>query len=71
MSDAYQAGEPYADSEVSLTGLREDLIAIGRGDLHKDLSTLIGLFTSKGQPVDDRQMTVSTNRLSICLTSEG
>jgi hypothetical protein len=58
MTDKYQAGEAYADNDVSMTGLYEDLRAVGMGGLHKDAQTLISVFTSKGKPADDREMTV-------------
>jgi hypothetical protein len=58
MTDKYQAGESYADPVVTSTGLLEDLSAIGLASIHKDVSTMIKVLTTKGQPVDDREMTV-------------
>jgi len=57
-SEKYQAGEPYADTDTSMTGLLEDLKAIGREHLHKDVSTLIKVLTTAGKPIDDREMMV-------------
>lgn len=60
MDGKYQAGEPYADNEVSMTGLREDLETAGFDGLSKTLPTLIKVLTTEEQPVDDREMTVFT-----------
>jgi hypothetical protein len=57
-TEKYQAGEPYADTETSMTGLLEDLKAIGRENAHKDISTLLKVLTTAGKPIDDREMMV-------------
>jgi hypothetical protein len=60
-TEKYQAGEPYADTETSMTGLLEDLKAIGRENAHKDISTMLKVLTTAGKPIDDREMTVFMN----------
>jgi hypothetical protein len=60
-TEKYQAGEPYADTDASMTGLLEDLKAIGRENAHKDISTLLKVLTTAGKPIDDKEMMVFTS----------
>jgi hypothetical protein len=50
-----------AETDGPMTGLLDDLKAIGFENLHTEISTLLKVFTTAGKPLDDREMTVSTN----------
>ena len=54
----YAGRDSYGDPEVLSTGLAEDLKAIGLKGIPEDLKTLIGVWATKGKPVDDKKMTV-------------
>jgi len=48
------------------TGLAADLKAIGFKNFDADLKTLIGVITTKGQPIDDRQHAASQAFPKLC-----
>ena len=56
--DKYAGQESYGDPKVLSTGVVEDLRAIGAKGIPGDLDTLLKVVTTKGQPVDDKQMVV-------------
>lgn len=54
----YAGRDSYGDPDVVSTGIAEDLKAIGLKGISEDLKTLIGVWATKGKPVDDKKMTV-------------
>lgn len=54
----YAGRDSYGDPEVASTGIAEDLKAIGLKGISEDFKTLIGVWATKGKPVDDKKMTV-------------
>lgn len=57
--EKYQAGEPYGDPSVMATGIVKDLKTAGLKTSVRDLRTLLEVAKTKGQPINDRDMTVS------------
>lgn len=54
----YAGRDSYGDPDVVSTGIAEDLKAIGLKGISEDFKTLIGVWATKGKPVDDKKMTV-------------
>ena len=63
MASKYQGGEDYADPKVVATGLAEDLRAVGIKTSRQNLRTLLAVVSSKGEPLDDKKLTVSLVRV--------
>lgn len=63
----YQGGEDYAESKAVVTGLAEDLKAAGVKTSCKNLRTLLKVALSKGEPLDDKQLTVSLIKRIVSL----
>lgn len=61
----YQAGEPYGDPTAMATGIATDLKSMGLKGGVKDLRTLFEVAKTKGKPINDRDMTVSTFRIQM------
>ena len=63
MASKYQGGEDYADPKVVATGLAEDLRSAGIKTSRQNLRTLLAVALSKGEPLDDKKLTVSLRRV--------
>jgi hypothetical protein len=55
----YQAGEDYEDPKVIASSLHDDLKAVGITKSRKEIRALIDTVQNKGQPLDDKKLTVS------------
>src|SRR5947209_756133 len=54
----YQGGEAYADPKNVVTGIIDDLKAMGSPKVIENIGILIELVKEKGVPIDDRKLLV-------------
>jgi len=55
----YQAGEDYEDPKAVASSLHDDLKAVGITKSRKEIRALIHTVLSKGEPLNDKELTVS------------
>ena len=54
----YQAGEDYEDPKAIASSLHDDLKAVGITKSRKEIRALIHTVLTKGQPLNDKELTV-------------